>query len=486
MLSLAALLGSDIHAQAVNLRGKVANRQGKALANATVTLIPQGLSDTTGADGSYAITGPTSITSGALPGGQAVTFESGILQINLDNPAPLRVEIFDSRGARLRKERQERAPAGIYRWDIGNSVRGSRVLWIKASFGKQTMTFRHARSQDGGLGEPASFESAAPAGGGLAKVAAVADSLKVQAQGHVTKSVALTSLDATVDVTLDSVPSVPGLKNPPAPSAGCGKAPTLASGSRTIQSGSQNRSYMIRIPANYDRNHPYPVVFAFHWNGGSMNDVDGGGTSGYTWSYYGLREKADNSTNAKMIFIAPQGIGNGWANSGGQDLALVDELLKLAKGDLCVDTTRVFSMGFSYGGGMTYAIACSRAKSFRAAAVYAGAQLSGCTDGTQPIAYIGFHGLRDQTTRIDGGRTLRDRFVRNNSCPAQTVPEPAANSLQHVCTSYTGCHSAYPVRWCAFDGAGHSPAPVDGSTSDSGGGDRTWTKAEAWSFFTQF
>ncbi|MEO7777621.1 MAG: hypothetical protein ABIY63_08820 [Fibrobacteria bacterium] len=187
-----------------------------------------------------------------------------------------------------------------------------------------------------------------------------------------------------------------------------------------------------------------------------------------------------------MIFITPQGNGNGWANSGNQDLTLVDDLLKLAKGDLCVDTTRVFSMGFSYGRGMTYAIACARAKVFRAAAVYSGAQLSGCTDGTQLIAYIGFHGLRDQTCSIAGGRTLRDKFVKTNGCPTQTIPEPAANCLKHVCTSYTGCNSAYPVRWCAFDGAGHSPAPVDGSTSDSGGGDKSWTKDEAWTFFTQF
>jgi poly(3-hydroxybutyrate) depolymerase len=348
------------------------------------------------------------------------------------------------------------------------------------------MTFRHAPSLAGDGGGNSAFENPAPAAGRLAKAAAAPDSLKVRAAGFVTKSVAVASLDATVDIVLDSVPTGPGLKNPPGPSAGCGKTPTLASGSRTITVGGQSRGYMIRIPANYDRSHPYPLVFAFHWNGGSMNDVDGGGTSGYTWSYYGIREKADKSADAKMIFIAPNGISAGWQNTGNRDLNLVDELLKLAKGDLCVDTTRVFSMGFSYGGGMTYAIACARAKVFRAAAVYAGAELSGCSDGTQPIAYIGFHGLRDMTCRIAGGRTLRDRFVKNNGCPSQTAPEPAENSLKHVCTSYTGCNSAYPVRWCAFDGAGHSPAPVDGSTSDSGGGDKTWTKDEAWAFFTQF
>jgi poly(3-hydroxybutyrate) depolymerase len=262
-------------------------------------------------------------------------------------------------------------------------------------------------------------------------------------------------------------------------SAGCGKTPTLASGSRTISSSGQNRSYMLRIPPDYDKNHPYPLVFAFHWNGGTMGDIDGGGSSGYTWSYYGLREQADNSTNAKMIFVAPQGNGNGWANSGGQDLTLVDDMLKQLEGDLCVDTTRVFAMGFSYGGGMSYAIACARATAFRAVAVYSGAQLSGCTGGNDPIAYIGIHGVSDGTCNISGGRSLRDRFVKNNTCTAQNPPEPSAGSGKHICTSYSGCSSGHPVRWCAFDG-GHDPSPKDR------GQNTTWNAKETWDFFTQF
>jgi poly(3-hydroxybutyrate) depolymerase len=242
---------------------------------------------------------------------------------------------------------------------------------------------------------------------------------------------------------------------------------------------------MIRLPANYDNKHPYPLVFAFHWNGGNMNDVDGGGSSGYTWSYFGLREQADNSTNQKMIFVAPDGNG-GWPNSGGQDLTFVDDMLKLFQEDLCVDTTRIFSMGFSYGGGMSYAIACARAKVFRAVAVYSGAQLSGCTGGTDPIAYIGFHSVSDGTCNYGGGESLRNKFVTNDGCTAQTPPRPPASGNLHVCTSFEGCRSGYPVRWCAFDGGGHTPAPVDGDTNGSGGGDKTWTKAEAWKFFTQF
>ncbi|HET7543082.1 MAG TPA: PHB depolymerase family esterase [Polyangiaceae bacterium] len=271
-------------------------------------------------------------------------------------------------------------------------------------------------------------------------------------------------------------------------SPGCSKTPALKSGTQSITSSGQNRSYMIRVPENYDKDHPYWLIFGFHWVGGTANDVDSGGTSGYTWSYYGLRELADKSTASRAIFVAPQGISNGWGNSNNQDVVLTDDIIKLVEGDLCVDTKHVFSTGFSYGGGMTKALGCQRPNVFRAIAVYSGADfLSGGCDNssTSPIAYIGLHSVSDGTNSYASGVAIRDRFVKNDGCTAQTTPNPPSNTT-HVCTTYQGCKPGYPVEWCAFDGGGHSPAPVDGSSNGSGGGDKTWTKAEVWKFFTQF
>jgi poly(3-hydroxybutyrate) depolymerase len=270
-------------------------------------------------------------------------------------------------------------------------------------------------------------------------------------------------------------------------STGCGKTPTLKDGTQTIQSSGQSRSYMIRIPKNYDNNHPYWLIFGFHWVGGTANDVDSGGTSGYTWSYYGLREQADNSTQYQTIFIAPQGISNGWGNSNNQDVVFTDDMLKKVEGDLCVDTKHVFSTGFSYGGGMTKALGCQRPNVFRAIAVYSGADfLSGGCDNTttSPIAFFGSHSINDPTNAYSSGITILNRFAMNDGCMAQTPPQPTG--LTHVCTKFQGCKAGYPVEWCAFDGGGHTPAPVDGDTNGSGGGDKTWTKGEVWKFFTQF
>ena len=97
---------------------------------------------------------------------------------------------------------------------------------------------------------------------------------------------------------------------PLAATAGCGKAPTLSDGNHTIQSGGQNRSYILRLPTNYDNNHAYRLVFSFHWVGGTAEQVDNGSTSGIEWSYYGLR--VDKYGKGNTIFVSPQGLGNGW------------------------------------------------------------------------------------------------------------------------------------------------------------------------------
>jgi poly(3-hydroxybutyrate) depolymerase len=279
----------------------------------------------------------------------------------------------------------------------------------------------------------------------------------------------------TVALTTVTAPSASA-----APTAGCGRAPTLGNGTHTIQSSGQNRSFILRIPDGYNNTRPYRLIFAYHWRGGTMNEIASGGSSGTAWSYYGMQQQSGGNS---AILVAPQGLGNGWSNTNGQDVTFTDDMLRTIENALCVDTTQRFAMGFSFGGGMSYAIACARATVFRAVVVYAGAQISGCSGGTQPIAYFGIHGISDNVLNISQGRSLRDRFVRNNGCAAQSPREPAPGSGTHITTTYS-CQAGFPVQWAAFDG-GHGPGPVDGC-SGCEDGVRTWTKGEAWRFISQF
>lgn len=260
---------------------------------------------------------------------------------------------------------------------------------------------------------------------------------------------------------------------------GCGTSPTLTSGTHTIQSSGRSRTFILRIPDNYDNNRPYRLVFGFHWLNGTAVDVATGQTvQRDVWAYYGLLRLSNNST----IFVAPQGLNNGWANAGGEDVTFVDDMLSRIEADLCVDTTQRFATGFSFGGAMSYAVACARPTVFRAVAVLSGARLSGCSGGTTPVPYLGVHGIRDSVLNISLGRSLRDTFVRNNGCTAQNPPEPSQGSLTHIVTAYS-CRAGFPVVWAAFD-EDHTPAPQDGAPGASGS--RTWVPGETWRFFTQF
>ena len=287
-----------------------------------------------------------------------------------------------------------------------------------------------------------------------------------------------------------------------AKSAGCGKTSTLQFGSvpnesasasassgngvgfgtggyLTIQSSGQTRGFAMRLPDNYNPNTPYWLIFGFHWNGGNSAQVNNGGTSGYDWSYYGLQKASKNGA----IFVAPDGLNAGWANSGGHDLTFTDDMVKLIEDNYCVDTTHIISTGFSYGGGMSYEIACARAKVFRAVAIFEGAQLSGCDGGNDPIAFWQMVGTADTTCTEAMATPLRDRFVKNNACTVQNPPQPPAGSLTHICTDYAGCSAGRPVRWCVH-GSGHTPAPIDGSSSLYGPGGSSWVPGDLWPWLT--
>ena len=260
--------------------------------------------------------------------------------------------------------------------------------------------------------------------------------------------------------------------------AGCGKAPTLRSGTYTIQSGGRARTYILRVPDNYQPTLKYRLFVGLHWlNGSAQNVADGGGAAGAAWAFYGQQRSSNNGA----IFIAPQGLDAGWANTNGRDVTLVDDILRTVENDLCVDTTQRFALGWSYGGSMSYALACARPAVFRAVVAYSGAQLSGCAGGTQPVAYFGIHGTHDSVLGINLGRQIRDTFVRANGCATQSPPEPASGQ-RHITTAYAGCRTGFPVQWAAFDGD-HTPEPVDGGPTNTA---LTWTTGEVWRFLSQF
>jgi len=264
------------------------------------------------------------------------------------------------------------------------------------------------------------------------------------------------------------------VNNAHAATAGCGKTPTLTSGTKTVTINGKQRRWILRIPDGYNNNQPYRLIFGLHWLNADMTSVDSGSAP-----YYGLKALAKNSA----IFVAPDGLNKGWANQGGEDITFIDTIRQQIENDLCVNEKLRFSLGFSYGAAMSYSLGCSRAKDFRAIAVLSGALLSGCSGGNDPIAFYGQHGIKDSVLPIASGRDIRDRFVKNNGCQSMQAREPAQNSRQHIVNVYQGCNASYPTQWTAFDGD-HVGLPGDNGGGDAG--PNSFTPGDVWKFFSQF
>lgn len=272
-------------------------------------------------------------------------------------------------------------------------------------------------------------------------------------------------------------------------SAGCGTTPP-SGGVKTINVNGRQRQYTLALPGNYNSNTAYKLIFGYHWLNGNMGNV-------VSMGYYGLQSLSQNTA----IFVAPEGLNAGWANNGGEDIALTDAIISSVQDQLCVEEKNIFATGFSYGGGMSYSVACSRGGQypppfhahvslrgqhcthvhtnppgvitdvFKAVAIIAGAQLSGCAGGNTPIPYLGIHGAADNVLPIASGRQLRDKFLGLNGCQNQNAQEPGPSSPGNSIRTDYSCRAGYPVTWIAH-GGGHIADPP-------------FAPAETWKFFTQ-
>jgi hypothetical protein len=114
----------------------------------------------------------------------------------------------------------------------------------------------------------------------------------------------------------------------------------------------------------------------------------------------------------------------------------------------------------------------------RAVAIISGAELSGCSGGTKPVAFYGQHGTSDSVLNVQMGRSVRDKFVANNGC-TRLQSEPGPNGANSVKTQYSGCKAGYPVTWVIHNGD-HNPSQTNQGSSTP------FAPANSWEFFTQF
>jgi poly(3-hydroxybutyrate) depolymerase len=188
------------------------------------------------------------------------------------------------------------------------------------------------------------------------------------------------------------------------------------------------------------------------------------------YALYGVQPGLPNA-----IYVVPQGLDSGteagtdygWPNTGGQDIAFVKAMIASLETTLCVDKSRYFSDGMSYGGIMSETIACQMPDVFRAIGSIAGSMFGSTRSCTgKPIAAWLTHGDADSVVNISGDITARDLFVANNGCDTTNTQTLAlvdtarigdAATTDVTCTVYNQCSKGnYPVIWCPVPGEDHA------------------------------
>jgi hypothetical protein len=188
-----------------------------------------------------------------------------------------------------------------------------------------------------------------------------------------------------------------------------------------------SRQWWVWLPNNYDPTKAYPTIFLFHGCSDANNVVP-----------------MQNVTNDQAILVRGAGINPGvcWDQSpDGVDVTFFDQMLAAVSAQRCVDTARVFAVGYSSGSWLVNSLDCRRAAKLRGAATVSGGYESSKCSGE--IARIFIHDDQDTDNVIAGSITERTRLIAANHCTMTTMPDDPS-----PCVRYQGCDALYPIDWC--------------------------------------
>lgn len=210
-----------------------------------------------------------------------------------------------------------------------------------------------------------------------------------------------------------------------------GDEPGTGGGATAGNIGTAERPVELRIPEGYDEATPTPLIILLHGYGatGEIQDL-----------YFGMSAIADEHG---FLFAAPDGTVDAtskqfwnatdaccdFAGTGVDDSGYLEGLVETARLVANVDPKRIYFVGHSNGGFMSYRMACDHADTVAAIASLAGATYAGdeC-DPSEPVATLQIHGTDDETIAYEGGNV-----------GAGTGDYPGAEVTVELWAGYDGC-----------------------------------------------
>ena len=237
------------------------------------------------------------------------------------------------------------------------------------------------------------------------------------------------------------------------------------------------RAYSKFIPSSYSKDTSLPLVVLLHGYGatGAMQE-----------SYMKFESVAETN---KFILVYPDGTvdssGRRFWNatdaccdffSAVADDVYLLSILKEMESSYSIDAKRIYFVGHSNGGFMSYRMACKYPDRIAAIASLAGASFFKATDcgAKSSVSVLQVHGTKDETILYEGGQILgtsypgavasASQWATFNQCTQNAVTrsskfdlEPNITGDETSVTAWTNCQNSSEVELWTMEGAAHIP-----------------------------
>lgn len=264
----------------------------------------------------------------------------------------------------------------------------------------------------------------------------------------------------------------------------------------TIEHGGMLREYILYVPSSYSDQTPAPLILNYH---AYSRDAQ-------TQMEYGDFRPVSERTGA--IIVHPQGaelngvrrwnVGGLYTHPQADDVGFTAALLNEISEFYSIDTTRIYSTGFSNGAYMSYLVACQLSDRVAAVAPVAGSMTpemaDDCTPG-RPLAVLHIHGLEDLIVPFNGDpnsipvAAVLDYWIANNgngTTPLiEALPDlnPADGSTVERLV-YSGGPGDVTTELLRISGGGHSWPGA--AISPPGTNYDIDASEEIWNFFSKY
>ncbi|CUU59086.1 polyhydroxybutyrate depolymerase [Parafrankia irregularis] len=244
----------------------------------------------------------------------------------------------------------------------------------------------------------------------------------------------------------DTARSIPVAAPGAAPGACAPARPAPAAGQQIFRVGDTDRSYLLGLPAGYDGQMAYPLLFSFHGFGGSMEEQEANTSLAQTGTARGYIVVTPQSAGSppKWNFLAQQG--------GADDFGFIQALLGDLTTRLCIDPDRVYAAGHSNGSAFAGFLVCKPPYPFAAVAMVAGVAPPSCPDGTAP-ATLAVNGTADVTVPYQNSAASIATYVERYRCATAPGRTRVADGVEQM--RYQGCVQGSEIVFITVAGGTH-------------------------------